>query len=54
MTNSGINTLSNIGLSVHTKTIQRYKKEIAKNHLTKLDEYFNLNVSYNNLKFYLF
>ncbi|KAF0530121.1 hypothetical protein F8M41_012363 [Gigaspora margarita] len=54
MTNSGINTLSNIGLSVHMKTIQRYKKDIAKNYLTKLNEYFELNVSYTNLNFYLF
>ncbi|KAF0521132.1 hypothetical protein F8M41_015922 [Gigaspora margarita] len=43
MTNSGINTLSNSGLSVHTKTIQRYKKDIAKAHSIKLNEYFNLN-----------
>ncbi|CAG8831083.1 26312_t:CDS:2, partial [Racocetra persica] len=28
LTNSGINTLSNIELSVYTKTLQRYKKEI--------------------------
>ncbi|KAF0384572.1 hypothetical protein F8M41_011587 [Gigaspora margarita] len=43
MTNSGINLLSNAGLSVHTKTIQRYKKDIAKAHPIKLNEYFNLN-----------
>ncbi|KAF0362932.1 hypothetical protein F8M41_013998 [Gigaspora margarita] len=42
MTNSGINILSNAGLSVHTKTIQRYKKDIAKAHSIKLNEYFNL------------
>src|SRR5260364_188758 len=46
MTQTGINTLSNAGLSVHTKSIQKYKKNIAKAHLTKLNEYFNLNVSY--------
>ncbi|CAG8821537.1 19087_t:CDS:1, partial [Racocetra fulgida] len=43
MSKSGINTLSNAGLSVHTKTIQRYKKDIAKAYPTKLNEYFNLN-----------
>ncbi|CAG8727319.1 6911_t:CDS:1, partial [Dentiscutata heterogama] len=44
MTNSEINTLSNIGLSVHTKTLLRYKKDIAKAYLKKLNEYFNLNI----------
>jgi hypothetical protein len=46
MTKSGIDTLSNTGLSVHTKTIQRYKKDITKAYLTKLNEYFNLNVRF--------
>ena len=41
-----INTLSNAGLSVHYKTLQKYKKDIADAHLFKLNKYFNLNISF--------
>ncbi|CAG8600715.1 17573_t:CDS:2, partial [Cetraspora pellucida] len=43
MTNLRINTLSNAKLSVHSKTLQRYKKDITNTHLSKFNNYFNLN-----------
>jgi hypothetical protein len=41
-----IDTLSKIGITTSYKTIDNYKKKLAKSHLEKINEYFNENVSY--------
>ncbi|CAG8681010.1 12730_t:CDS:2 [Cetraspora pellucida] len=43
MSNLGIKTLSNVGFSVYSKTLQRYKKDIINTYLSKLNNYFDLN-----------
>ncbi|CAG8510174.1 4540_t:CDS:1, partial [Scutellospora calospora] len=42
---SAIDTLSNFGISACYKTIDDYKKKVAKEHLTKISSYFTFNVS---------
>jgi hypothetical protein len=43
---TAIDTLSKIGITTSYKTIDNYKKKLAKSHLEKINEYFNENVSY--------
>ena len=43
---TAIDTLSKIGITTSYKTIDNYKKQLAKSHLEKINEYFNENVSY--------
>ena len=43
---TAIDTLSKIGITTSYKTIENYKKKLAKSHLEKINEYFNENVSY--------
>ena len=42
---TAIDTLSKIGITTSYKTIENYKKKLAKSHLEKINEYFNENVS---------
>jgi len=42
---SAIDMLSRIGITTSYKTIDNYKKNLAKTHPKKINEYFNENVS---------
>jgi len=42
----GIDILSNTGLTVSSKTVLRFKQQIAEDHFKKISKYFNENVSY--------
>jgi hypothetical protein len=42
---SAIDTLSRIGITTSYRTIENYKRNLAKTHLNKINEYFDENVS---------
>ncbi|RIB10955.1 hypothetical protein C2G38_2250452 [Gigaspora rosea] len=45
----GIDILSNTGLTVSSKTVLRFKQQIAEDHFKKISKYFNENIVYIHL-----